>query len=233
MALKSLKNYLFEMNLFEFVVILLIDEPHMKSTICLETASWKADLKYIKHYNCDDVDIQMLTYLKHYHCDDGIIQMLPYIKHYQCDDGVTQMLAYIKHYHCDDETIICISKYSKMTTPVEDDVYRTNSKQILVSRDPIYVHPEIIRGQYIGREPHTYLPFAIMVTIINPILGPIAILFSFMSRRSYKDGDLNYAYKWSNYAFLSGMITIIASTLLYIAIGFALSGPSLRGGHSY
>ncbi|XP_059172106.1 uncharacterized protein LOC131953089 isoform X1 [Physella acuta] len=125
------------------------------------------------------------------------------------------------------------NKQTAMTTPVENDVYRTTSKQILVSRDPIYVHPEIIRGQYIGREPHTYLPFAIMVTIINPILGPIAILFAFMSKRSYRDGDLNYAYKWSNYAFLAGMITIVASSVFYIAIGFALSGPGLRGGHSY
>ena len=59
------------------------------------------------------------------------------------------------------------------------------------------------------------------------------IFVAVMSRNSYKDGDLLYATKWSNYAFLAGMITIAASVVIYIAIFFATAGPSVRGGHTY
>lgn len=54
-----------------------------------------------------------------------------------------------------------------------------------------------------------------------------------MSSKAFHDGDINYAVKWSNYAFLTGMIVIVASCVMYIAIAFAVSGPELRGGHSY
>lgn len=53
------------------------------------------------------------------------------------------------------------------------------------------------------------------------------------SSKSYDEGDVIYATKWSNYAFLMGMLIIITSCLMYIALAFALSGPELRGGHSY
>ncbi|KAK6192634.1 hypothetical protein SNE40_004075 [Patella caerulea] len=120
-----------------------------------------------------------------------------------------------------------------MTTPVGGDLYRTPSKQILVTRDPVYSHPAIFQGQYIGPQPHSYLPLAICVTILNPLIGFVALIFSYMSIRSYKRGDVKYAYKWSNHAFLMGMITIVLSLVLYIAIGFALSPIGVRGGHSY
>ena len=63
-------------------------------------------------------------------------------------------------------------------TPNQMDIYRTNSKQMLVTRDPLFVHPTIKQGHYIGRQPHSYFPLAVFVTIINPVLGPIALVFA-------------------------------------------------------
>jgi hypothetical protein len=54
-----------------------------------------------------------------------------------------------------------------------------------------------------------------------------------MSRRALNEGDLKFADKWGQYAFLMCMITIVASIVLYIAIGFALTSLGIRGGHSY
>lgn len=54
-----------------------------------------------------------------------------------------------------------------------------------------------------------------------------------MSDRAFKQGDIKFAEKWSQYAFLTCMITVVASLVIYIALGFALSGLGLRGGHSY
>lgn len=63
-------------------------------------------------------------------------------------------------------------------TTANTDLYRTSSKMILVTRDPVYSHKAIVQGQYIGPKPYNYLTLAILVTIINPILGPVSILFS-------------------------------------------------------
>ncbi|KAK7099315.1 uncharacterized protein [Littorina saxatilis] len=119
------------------------------------------------------------------------------------------------------------------TTPHQPDVYDTNSKQILVTRDPVFHHPAIQNGIIVGRQPHTYLPLAIAMTVINPLLGPVALVFAIMSGRAFRQGDLKFAEKWSQYAFLTCMITIVASVVIYIAIGFSLSTISIRGGHSY
>ena len=54
-----------------------------------------------------------------------------------------------------------------------------------------------------------------------------------LSNRAFKEGDLKFAEKWSQYAFLTCMITIVVSIVIYIAIGFSLSTIGLRGGHSY
>ena len=56
--------------------------------------------------------------------------------------------------------------------------YNMGDKAILVTRDPVFVNKNIINGRYIGVRPHTYLPLALAVTILNPILGPIGILFA-------------------------------------------------------
>ncbi|XP_067654596.1 uncharacterized protein [Haliotis asinina] len=122
-----------------------------------------------------------------------------------------------------------------MTTPTPGDnaeLYRTTSKQVLVTRDPVLTHPAIYQGHYIGPQPHTYMPLAIVVTILNPLIGPFAIFFAYMSSRAYGQGDLKYANKWSQYAFMMGMITIVASVLIYITIGFALSPMGIKGSHS-
>ena len=65
-----------------------------------------------------------------------------------------------------------------MTTPHQPDVYDTNSKQILVTRDPVYNHPAIRNGVIVGVQPKTYLVLAIVLTIFNPVLGPVAIIFA-------------------------------------------------------
>ena len=62
-------------------------------------------------------------------------------------------------------------------------VYETNSKQILVTRDPVYNHPAVHIGRngeviIVGQQPPTYLPLAVVLVIFNPILGPIALMFS-------------------------------------------------------
>lgn len=119
------------------------------------------------------------------------------------------------------------------TTANEKDVYSTNSKQVLVTRDPVYTHPTIRQGQYIGAKPHNYLTFAIFTTIINPVVGPIAILFAKKSDTAYKNGDVNYSMKWSNHAFLTGMIAIVTSVILGVVIAFTLIGPGVSGRHSY
>ena len=54
-----------------------------------------------------------------------------------------------------------------------------------------------------------------------------------LSNRAFKEGDLKFAEKWSQYAFLTCMITVVVSIVIYIAIGFSLSPIGLRGGHSY
>lgn len=64
------------------------------------------------------------------------------------------------------------------TTPVSGDVYDTNHKQILVTRDPVYCHPAIQNGVIVGRQPYDYLPLAIICAVFNPLLGPVAIVFS-------------------------------------------------------
>lgn len=71
-----------------------------------------------------------------------------------------------------------------MTTPHQADVYDTNSKQILVTRDPVYCHPAIQNGIIVGRQPPTYVILAAVLTLINPLLGPVALLFSC----EYSDG---------------------------------------------
>lgn len=121
----------------------------------------------------------------------------------------------------------------RFTTPNEADVYDTNAKQLIVTRDPVFVHPAIQNGVFVGRQPYTYLPLCIFCAVVNPLLGLVAVMFSIMSDRAFKQGDLKFADKWSQYAFFMCMVTIVASIVLYIAIGFAVSNIGLRGGHSY
>ncbi|XP_076471370.1 uncharacterized protein LOC143301166 [Babylonia areolata] len=119
------------------------------------------------------------------------------------------------------------------TTANKPEVYEIKMNDILVTKDPVYSHPAIQNGAYVGRQPNTYLPLAILLTIVNPVLGPIALVFSYLSNRAFKRGDLPYADKWSRYTFLSCMIIIVASLIIYIAIGFSLSKLDSHGGHSY
>ncbi|CAI9730788.1 233 isoform X2 [Octopus vulgaris] len=118
----------------------------------------------------------------------------------------------------------------RMTTE-NSDLYRTNSKMILVTRDPVYTNKTIVQGHYIGPKPHNYLPLAIFVTIINPLLGPISIMLSVMSNRAYAQGDTKYALKWSLNSFFWSVISIVVAIVVYLAIGFSLSNIRTRGGY--
>ncbi|GAB1599830.1 uncharacterized protein LOC115217430 isoform X1 [Argonauta hians] len=118
----------------------------------------------------------------------------------------------------------------RMTTE-NTDLYRTNSKMILVTRDPVYSNKTIVQGHYIGPKPYNYLPLAIFVTIINPFLGPVSIFLSVMSNRAYAQGDLKYAQKWSLNSFFWSTVSIVVAIVVYIAIGFSISKLTTRGGY--
>ncbi|KAK3591847.1 hypothetical protein CHS0354_005043 [Potamilus streckersoni] len=122
-----------------------------------------------------------------------------------------------------------------MTTPTinPDFLYPVTSKQVLVTRDPVFVRQGVINGHYIGRMPNNYLIVALIMCVINPVLGPIGLIFSIMSERSYRNGDLKYAEKWAMYSFSCSMMTFIASVIIYIAIGFTLSPYRFKGSSSY
>jgi hypothetical protein len=66
---------------------------------------------------------------------------------------------------------------SAYTSP-SDDVYDTSGKQVIVTRDPVFHHPAIKKGVIIARQPPDYLVLSIVMTVINPLLGPIALVFS-------------------------------------------------------
>ncbi|OWF43307.1 uncharacterized protein LOC110459944 [Mizuhopecten yessoensis] len=132
-------------------------------------------------------------------------------------------------------TVPPLQAYSGSTPNDSEYYYSDNSKwtkDILVTRDPVFVNKAVVNGEYIGRKPHTYIYLAIAVTVLNPLLGPFAIMFAVMSTRSYDDGDIKSAVKWANYSFMLGMMTIGISVILYIAIGFSLSGLGTKGGHA-
>lgn len=75
-----------------------------------------------------------------------------------------------------------MSAFPASTSPnVGPDYYESSSKwskEILVTKDPVFVNRTVINGHYIGRKPHNYLPLAIIATILNPLIGPIAIVFA-------------------------------------------------------
>ena len=53
-----------------------------------------------------------------------------------------------------------------------------------------------------------------------------------LSSRAYGDGDLKSSQKWSNYAFMVGMLTIGITIILGVAIGFSMSRMNIKGGHT-
>lgn len=119
-------------------------------------------------------------------------------------------------------------------SPTKSDIYSlSTSKQVLVTQDPVFVRRDILNGCYIGRKPQDYMLLSLLITVLNPICGPAALVFSILSDRAYKRGDVRYAQKWGDYAFTACIMTFIFSVILYIAIGFTLSPIGVRGGHLY
>ncbi|XP_060597045.1 uncharacterized protein LOC132750969 [Ruditapes philippinarum] len=119
-------------------------------------------------------------------------------------------------------------------TPTVSDVYTlSTSKQVLVSKDPLYVRKDVVNGHYIGRQPENYMLIAILLCVLNPLCGPIALIFAVMSERAYRRADIRYAQKWASYSITSCMCIFIFTVILYIAIGFAVSPIGINGGHSF
>lgn len=81
-----------------------------------------------------------------------------------------------------------MSAFPASTTPnIGPEYYESSSKwskEILVTKDPVFVNRTVINGHYIGRKPHNYIPLAIIASILNPLIGPIAIVFA--------SKDINY-----------------------------------------
>ncbi|KAL4225207.1 hypothetical protein ACF0H5_015898 [Mactra antiquata] len=114
------------------------------------------------------------------------------------------------------------------------DIYTvTTSKQVLVTKDPVFVRKDVVNGHYIGRQPDTYIVISLILCVLNPLCGAVPLIFSILSERAYKNADIRYAHKWSSYAMTANMCVFIGTVILYIAIGFALSPIGIQGGHSF
>ncbi|XP_052802895.1 uncharacterized protein LOC128233058 [Mya arenaria] len=119
------------------------------------------------------------------------------------------------------------------TATKPQDVYTlATSKQVLVSKDPVFVRKDVINGAYIGQKPESYKIVCIFLMILNPVFGPIPFIFSVLSDRAYDRGDLRYAEKWAQYTLSACMFIFIFTVILYIAIGFSLSPLGINGGHA-
>ncbi|KAH3830411.1 uncharacterized protein LOC127877577 [Dreissena polymorpha] len=119
-------------------------------------------------------------------------------------------------------------------TPTGGDVYSlSTSKQVLVTKDPVFVRKDIINGHYIGKKPGNYFVVCLILSIINPVFGPISLIFSVMSDRAYNRGDLRYAEKWAQYTMTACMFIFIFTVILYIAIGFSLSTIGMNEGYQF
>ena len=63
-------------------------------------------------------------------------------------------------------------------TPTSGSWFMSTPKEVLVSKDPVFVRKDVLNGRYIGRKPPNYMLLALLVCILNPIVGPIALIFS-------------------------------------------------------
>ena len=63
-------------------------------------------------------------------------------------------------------------------TPSSGSVFMSTSKQVLVTKDPVFVRKDILNGRYIGKQPPNYMLLALLICILNPVFGPIALIFS-------------------------------------------------------
>lgn len=64
------------------------------------------------------------------------------------------------------------------------------------------------------------------------VLTDFSMSFAVMSTRSYYDGDMKYAEKWADHAFMIAMATLGITIILAVAIGFTLSNVGTKGGHA-
>ena len=64
-------------------------------------------------------------------------------------------------------------------TAAKGDIYTvTTPKEILITKDPVFARKDVINGRYIGKKPYNYMLLALAMVILNPLVGPIALVFS-------------------------------------------------------
>lgn len=72
-----------------------------------------------------------------------------------------------------------VYNYGPTTPAPPKDIYSiTTSKQVLVTKDPIFVRKDVLNGRYIGRKPDNHMIVALFLCVFNPIFGPIALTFA-------------------------------------------------------
>ena len=100
----------------------------------------------------------------------------------------------------------------------------TKSEQVLMTEYPVHTNPTIRDGHYLGPKPNSYFPLAIISTILNPLLGPVAIFYARKSDTAYNDRDIENAKKWAKYAFRIALSAIVFSIVLAAVLIIALIG---------
>lgn len=75
-------------------------------------------------------------------------------------------------------------------------------------------------------------PNKISVFVVVVTSNSFVMYFAVMSTRSYYDGDMKYAEKWADHAFMIAMATLGITIILAVAIGFTLSNVGTKGGHA-
>lgn len=73
----------------------------------------------------------------------------------------------------------------KPTTPQTDLYCISTSKQVLVTKDPIFVRKDVVNGRYIGRKPDNYMLVAMILCVFNPLFGPVALFFASKLKKEY------------------------------------------------
>ena len=71
-----------------------------------------------------------------------------------------------------------MASHPKSFTANNTDVFMTTTKDVLVTKDPVFIRKDVLNGRYIGRKPPNYMILSLLICILNPVVGPIALIFS-------------------------------------------------------
>ena len=81
---------------------------------------------------------------------------------------------------------------SKSYTANTTNVFMTTTKDVLVTKDPVFIRKDVLNGRYIGRKPPNYMILSLIICILNPVVGPIALIFSSEYSRDFGPVDCNH-----------------------------------------